>query len=88
MEDLFGGIPQGEAQPNVAKQQNAEMPTWECGCGNVDLTIVKRWTMQFCNLWLIGKHVIQLGKLTKLPCGHIYLAKWTSKTNKIIMFPT
>ncbi len=45
MEDLFGGIPQGEAQPNMVKKQNVEMATWECGHGNVDLKIVQRWTV-------------------------------------------
>jgi hypothetical protein len=54
MEDLFGGIPQGAAQPNVVKKQNAEMATWECGRGNLDLTIVQRWTVQFCNFELVA----------------------------------
>ncbi len=88
MEDLFGGIPQGAAQPNVVKKQNAEMVT-------VDVVI---WTWQLCkdglcnfatlNLWLVGKHVKQFEKLTKLPCGHIDLEKGPSETNQEILFPT
>jgi hypothetical protein len=83
LEDLFGAFQRVKYSPMWS---NNKMRRWQLG--SVDVVM---WTWQLCkdglcnfptlNLWLVGK-------LTKLPCGHIDLAKGPSETNQKILFPT